>query len=69
MSTLPWGTLDTWLRSDLDERSLRLQRRAEAGALRAARRTQSAPIVRAARPISQPTTRAAMLRTDCTEAA
>ncbi len=74
MSTLPWGTMNEWLRLDVEERATKTQRRLDAGAVRASRHPQAAPVVRTAAPtpVHQPATtavRPAIAQTDCTEAA
>jgi hypothetical protein len=77
MSTLPWGTMNGWLRLDVEERTTRTQRRLNARAVRAAQSAQAAPVVRTAmpNPVAQPvavqpvTVRPAMAKADCTEAA
>ncbi len=67
MSTLPWGTMNDWLRSDVEERAATIQHRRVARARQAAQRTQAAPVGRPAEP--GPTTRPAVSQAVCTEAA
>jgi hypothetical protein len=73
MSTLPWGTMNSWLRLDVEERATKTQRRLNAQAVRAAQRSQAAPVIRTATPtrITAPVAaaRPAIAKADCTEAA
>jgi hypothetical protein len=68
MSISPWGTLDLWLRLEVEQRAIKAQRRLTAQNARAARRTQTEPVLRAT-PQAVPATRPTISQADCTEAA
>jgi hypothetical protein len=50
MSTMPWGTMNDWMRLEVEDRASTNQHRLNAQATRAARRTQAAPVSQTRQP-------------------